>query len=92
LIYLAAAAERRSALAARSPIHLKGTFTKPDVQPDMGAIAARGGAALVLGTLALPAAIVALIETGPGKDSDCRALINAVEKRSGPIPEASGHP
>jgi hypothetical protein len=38
---------------------------------------------LLLGTLALPAAIVPLIETGPGKDSDWRALFGLVEQHSG---------
>jgi hypothetical protein len=81
-----------SLLSARSPIHLTGSLLKPDVQPDIGAMAARGGAAVLLGALALPAAIIPLIETGPGKDSDCAALINLVEKRSGPIPVVSGRP
>jgi NAD(P)-dependent dehydrogenase (short-subunit alcohol dehydrogenase family) len=40
----------------------------------------------VMGVLALPAAILPLIETGPGKDSDCRALIDQVEKRTGASP------
>jgi AsmA family protein len=79
-----------SLLSARVPIHLTGKLAKPDVKPDIAAIAARGGAALLLGAVALPAAIVPLIETGPGKDSDCRVLIGLVEKRSGTIPEASG--
>lgn len=81
-----------SLLSLRAPIHLTGSLLKPDMQPDIGAMVARGGAALLLGALALPAAIIPLIETGPGQDSDCRALINRVEKRSGPIPGASGRP
>lgn len=43
-------------------------------------------AAVLLGVLALPAAIIPLIETGPGKDSDCRALIVQVAKRTGASP------
>lgn len=81
-----------SLLSLRAPIHLTGSLLKPDVQPDIGAMVARGGAALLFGALALPAAIIPLIETGPGQDSDCRALIKLVEKRSGPIPGASGSP
>jgi uncharacterized protein involved in outer membrane biogenesis len=80
-----------SLLSIRAPIHVTGSLLKPDFQPDMSAII-RGGAAVLLGALALPAAILPLIETGPGKDSDCRALIDQVEKNSGPIPEASGRP
>jgi hypothetical protein len=81
-----------SLLSVRAPLHLTGSLLKPDVQPDIGAMVARGGAALLFGALALPAAIIPLIETGPGKDSDCRALISLVEKRSGTIPGASGAP
>jgi uncharacterized protein involved in outer membrane biogenesis len=80
-----------SLLSVRAPIRVTGSLFKPDFQPDMSAVV-RGGAALLLGALALPAAIIPLIETGPGKDSDCRALISQVEKRSGKIPEASGAP
>jgi hypothetical protein len=80
-----------SFLSIRAPIHVTGSLLKPDFQPDMSAVI-RGGAAVLLGALALPAAIIPLIETGPGQDSDCRALIDQVEKRSGPIPEASGRP
>jgi hypothetical protein len=75
-----------SLLSVRAPIHLTGNLSKPTIQPDIGAVAAKGGAALLLGTLALPAAIIPLIETGPGRDSDCRTLISRVEKRTGASP------
>jgi hypothetical protein len=74
-----------SFLSIRAPIHVTGSLLKPDFQPDMSAVI-RGGAAVLLGALALPAAIIPLIETGPGKDSDCRALIDQVEKRTGASP------
>lgn len=64
---------------------LTGSLLKPDIQPDMGAVV-RGGAAALLGTIALPAAIIPLIETGPGTDSDCRELIRLTEKRTGASP------
>lgn len=70
-----------SLLSARSPIHLTGKLSKPSIRPDAGALAAKGAAALLLGAVALPATIIPLIETGPGRDSDCRALINQVGKR-----------
>ena len=47
--------------------------------------AARTGAAVLLGTLLTPlAAIIPLIETGPGKDSDCGELIASIGKNSQP--------
>lgn len=72
-----------SLFSARAPIHLTGNLRKPSIQPDVGALSAKGGAALLLGALALPAAVIPLIETGPGRDSDCRALISQVGKRTG---------
>jgi hypothetical protein len=81
-----------SLLSVRAPIHLTGSLPKPRIRPDIGAVAAKGGAALLLGALALPAAIIPLIETGPGQDSDCRTLISLVEKHAGPIPGVSGRP
>lgn len=66
----------KSILSGRSPLHVTGTFKDPAFAPDMGVLAARGGAALVLGALAGPlAALLPLVETGPGRDSDCAGLI-----------------
>ena len=65
-----------SFLSARSPLFARGTFKNPTFKPDMGKIAARAGAAGVLGVFLTPlAAIIPLIETGPGKDSHCTELI-----------------
>ena len=79
-------------LRFRAPIHLTRSLREPDVQPGLGAIVVRGGVALLFGTQALPATVVLLIETGPAKDSDCRALISLVGKRSGTNPGAFGRP
>lgn len=65
-----------SLLSARAPLFVRGTFKNPTFAPDMERVAARAGAAVILGTLLTPlAAIIPLIETGPGKDSDCKDLI-----------------
>jgi len=70
----------RSILSLRSPIHLRGTFKDPAVRPDK-ALALRGGAALLLGALINPlAALIPLIETGPGKDSNCTALFASAQR------------
>lgn len=65
-----------SFLSVRSPLFARGTFKHPTFRPDMERVAARTGAAVVLGVLLTPlAAIIPLIETGPGKDSHCGDLI-----------------
>lgn len=60
-----------SFLSVRSPLWIRGSFKDPSIRPDAGRLTLRGAAALALGAIAPPAAILALIETGPGKDSDC---------------------
>ena len=61
----------RSILALRSPLRVGGTFKDPSFRPDMAALGLRGAFALALGSIAPPAALLALLETGPGEDSDC---------------------
>lgn len=64
-----------SILSGRSPLHATGTFKKPNFTPDKTALAERGGAAILLALINPLLALVPLIETGPGKDSDCKELI-----------------
>jgi AsmA protein len=59
----------------RTPLHIKGTFGQPNVGPDMGKLAARGGGAIALGILNPLLAILPLIQEGKGKDSNCGQLI-----------------
>ena len=59
----------------RTPLHMKGTFSKPDIGPDMGKLAARGGGAIALGILNPLLAVLPLMEEGKGKDSPCAELI-----------------
>ena len=64
-----------SILSLRTPVHIAGTFKYPKAYPDK-MLAIRVGAAVVLGVLATPlAALIPTIETGPGEDNDCKALI-----------------
>jgi AsmA family protein len=60
-----------SILALRSPLRIGGTFKDPSFRPDFKALGVRGAIALTLGSIAPPAALLATIETGPGKDSNC---------------------
>lgn len=69
-------------LSLRSPIHIAGTFEEPAIKPDKK-LFARAGAAIALGALINPlVALIPLIETGPGEDSNCAQLI-AHAKKSG---------
>jgi uncharacterized protein involved in outer membrane biogenesis len=60
-----------SILALRSPLRIGGTFKDPSFRPDFKALGVRGAIAITLGSIAPPAALLATIETGPGKDSNC---------------------
>ncbi len=61
----------RSILALRSPLHIGGSFKDPSFRPDFKALGIRGAIALTLASITPPAALLATIETGPGKDADC---------------------
>lgn len=61
-----------SFFALRAPLLMTGTFKDPSFHPDVKKITLRGLAAALLGSLAPPAALLALYETGPGKDIVCR--------------------
>lgn len=61
----------RSLFAFRSPLLLDGTFKDPRFRPDLKRVGLRGAIALTLANIAPPAALLATIELGPGKDSNC---------------------
>lgn len=65
-----------SILSLRSPLHIRGTFTDPAVALDKPALAGRGALALALGAINPLLALAATIETGPGEDTDCAAVLN----------------
>ena len=64
-----------SPLSLRVPIHVRGTLADPGVMPDRTGLLLRGGGAVLLGLVTPWAAWLPLIETGPGEDSDCGALL-----------------
>jgi uncharacterized protein involved in outer membrane biogenesis len=68
-----------SPLQLRGPLYVRGPFVKPDYGIDKKSLARKVGSALLLGLLNPLAAIVPLIETGPGKDAPCGQLIATVE-------------
>jgi uncharacterized protein involved in outer membrane biogenesis len=60
-----------SIFSLRSPLEVSGTFKNPSFRPDMERVTLRGVAAAALATIAPPAALIPLFETGPGKNADC---------------------
>lgn len=85
-----------SPLSLRVPIHVRGTLADPSVLPDRTGLLLRGGGAVLLGLVTPWAAWLPLIETGPGEDSDCGALLKRASeegvKTVNAAPAASGAP
>jgi len=65
----------RSFLALRSPLKVTGTLGAPNAGPDKGALAGRAAAVLALGAINPLLALAATIETGPGEDANCGAIL-----------------
>jgi uncharacterized protein involved in outer membrane biogenesis len=62
----------------RAPLHVRGPFSKPQVSVDKGVLAMKAGGAIALATLAAPiVALLPLINTGPGENSECAKLLAA---------------
>ena len=72
-----------SILSLRTPITIKGTFASPKPGVKVAPLAERGVAALVLGAINPLLSLLATIETGPGKDADCRGAIDAAKNPGG---------
>jgi uncharacterized protein involved in outer membrane biogenesis len=73
----------------RAPLYVRGPFSKPGVEIDKGVIAMKAGGAVALAVLAAPvAALLPLINTGPGEDSDCARLV--AQAREKPTAPAAG--
>lgn len=60
-----------SPFSLRSPLRVRGTLKEPTIRPQGGPLLLRGAVAAALYTLAPPAALLALIETGPGENAEC---------------------
>ncbi|WP_317202926.1 AsmA family protein [Janthinobacterium sp.] len=72
----------------RAPLYVRGSFEAPAVSVDKGVLALRAGGALALAVVAPVAALLPLINTGPGKDSACAALLS--EARVKPVAPPPG--
>jgi AsmA protein len=76
-----------SPVALRSPIYVRGSFAKPEVEVDRGRVAARALGALALGIVNPLLTLIPLIDAGPGKDSDCGQLVGdarSLPQKTGP--------
>ena len=62
-------------VSLRSPVYVSGTFAAPQVNIDKGKVVLRTGGALALGVLSPVAALLPLVDVGPGKDGDCAKVI-----------------
>ncbi len=68
-----------SPVALRTPIYIRGTFAKPDITVNKTDLALQGAGAVALGAINPLLAILPLIETGPGKHSECGKLIEQAQ-------------
>lgn len=59
-----------------APIGISGTFKNPSVGPDVATLGARSGAAVGLGILFPPLALLPTIQLGVGDDNRCARLLN----------------
>ena len=69
-----------SILSLRSPLKIGGTFSDMSAGPDKAALAGRAGLTLVLAAINPLLALAATIETGPGEDADCAAVLSRAAK------------
>jgi uncharacterized protein involved in outer membrane biogenesis len=67
-----------SPVSLRGPLDVDGTFKDPGFHPQPARLAGRVAAAAALFAITPPAALLALFETGPGKDLDCAGKTKAV--------------
>ncbi|MDB5930388.1 MAG: hypothetical protein JWR60_2095 [Polaromonas sp.] len=83
--------KRMGILSLRTPVHVQGSFKQADFKLEKGPLVARTAGAVVLGVIAAPlAALIPLIETGPGEPTDCPALQRklGIAQSSAPAPSS----
>ncbi len=61
-------------LSLRTPVRVYGTFKKPEFELEKGPLLARAGGAVALAAAAPLAALLPLLETGPGLETNCAAV------------------
>ena len=63
--------KRKGILSLRTPVRVYGSFKDPEFSLDKGPLLARAGGAIALAIIAPITAILPLIETGPGENTNC---------------------
>jgi len=71
-----------SPLTLRMPLDVGGTIADPNFSVKPAGLLVRGAAAVALLFVFPPAAIAAFIDTGPGEDSQCAALLATMARNS----------
>lgn len=72
----------------KAPIHIRGSFAKPSIKPDLVDVGMRTAAAVVLGTFLTPlAALLPTLQFSPGEDRDCKAMLAEAEITPPPQPK-----
>ncbi len=75
--------KKLSPFRLRAPIVIGGTFAKPAIGVKPGSLLAQVGVAAALGAVATPAAaVLAFVDPGLAKNTDCAALLSGPEVRS----------
>jgi uncharacterized protein involved in outer membrane biogenesis len=73
-----------------TPVLIGGTLRHPAIGVKPGKLAAQGGVAAALGTLATPlAAIAAFVDPGLNKSADCQALLQEAKSMGTPVRTAA---
>lgn len=70
--------KRAGILSLRTPVRVYGSFKNPDFSLEKGPLVARAGGALALAAIAPLAALIPLLETGPGEDTNCARVAGEV--------------
>ncbi|MFC5498308.1 AsmA family protein [Caenimonas terrae] len=71
--------KHKGILSLRSPLKVGGTFSKPTAGVDKGALTGKAGVLLALGAVNPLLALAGSIESGPGKDADCRTVLQEAQ-------------
>ena len=74
-----------------APITVTGTWTNPDVGIKPGGVVVQGLAAVVLGFLFPPAAILPFVDPGLAKDANCSGLLSTASAQGAPAARHGRH-